>query len=513
MDSNTHSISQAPQLTAGRPDELAPLAAAVQDLAAQDVDRLTDAVLAEQVLALRGLVDRLEGHWLQQLAAVDARGVAGADQGQEVGSTAAWLRTRLRLGAGAAASFVRTARAVFRGPLAATGQALIGGELSAAHARVLAHGTQDLPDPVTAEAEPVLVEAARRLDPPRLRRVIAHLCLVADPDGADRELERRHARRGVWLAPTLDGMVAVDGFLEPEAGQLLLAALEPLARPVDANDARSGSQRRADALAELARRALESGRLPQTGGVRPQLTVTVDLDSLLGRRHAVGGEAGAVSPLDPEACRRLACDGAVTRVLVTRQPSSHRHSDPGHSIDQGPGGQAPSTDQGPVAPDPSRQERPMVRDPSRDGRPVGRDPSGVEGPVARDPGGVEGLGVRLWAAVALLPPALGGAPPQPLEVGRASRVVQSAQRTALAVRDGGCVFPGCARPLAWCEAHHLRHWLHGGPTDLANLALVCRAHHRAVHEGGWQLVRQADGRVTATPPHYRPPRRRQPSAA
>jgi hypothetical protein len=196
-----------------------PLAAAVQDLAAQDVDRLTDAVLAEQVLALRGLVDRLEGHWLQQLAAVDARGVAGADQGQEVGSTAAWLRTRLRLGAGAAASFVRTARAVFRGPLAATGQALIGGELSAAHARVLAHGTQDLPDPVTAEAEPVLVEVARRLDPPRLRRVIAHLCLVADPDGADRELERRHARRGVWLAPTLDGMVAVDGFLEPEAGQ------------------------------------------------------------------------------------------------------------------------------------------------------------------------------------------------------------------------------------------------------------------------------------------------------
>jgi hypothetical protein len=219
MDSNTHSISQTPQLTAGRPDELAPLAAAVQDLAAQDVDLLTDAVLAEQVLALRGLVDRLEGHWLQQLAAVDARGVAGADQGQEVGSTAAWLRTRLRLGAGAAASFVRTARAVFRGPLAATGQALIGGELSAAHARVLAHGTQDLPDPVTAEAEPVLVEVARRLDPPRLRRVIAHLCLVADPDGADRELERRHARRGVWLAPTLDGMVAVDGFLEPEAGQ------------------------------------------------------------------------------------------------------------------------------------------------------------------------------------------------------------------------------------------------------------------------------------------------------
>lgn len=47
-------------------------------------------------------------------------------------------------------------------------------------------------------------------------------------------------------------------------------------------------------------------------------------------------------------------------------------------------------------------------------------------------------------------------------------------RGRLAVRDGGCSFPNCDRPLAWCEAHHLRHWLHGGPTDLANLALLCR---------------------------------------
>ena len=83
-------------------------------------------------------------------------------------------------------------------------------------------------------------------------------------------------------------MVAVDGLLEAEAGQSVLAALEPLARPADATDTRSGSQRTADALAELARRALEAGRLPQAGGVRPQLTVTVDLDSLLGHPHGVG---------------------------------------------------------------------------------------------------------------------------------------------------------------------------------------------------------------------------------
>jgi hypothetical protein len=252
-------------------------------------------------------------------------------------------------------------------------------------------------------------------------------------------------------------MVAVDGLLEPEAGQTLVAALAPLARPASAADARSGSQRRADALAEVARRSLEGGRLPQTGGVRPQLTVTVDLDSLLGHPSAIGGVAGGAGPLAAEACRRLACDGALTRVLVTRQPIEHPHPNSG----QQPGAQDPSSEQPAVA----------------------QDPSGEQPPAAPDPSGPMGLGWRLRAALALLPPALGGAPTQPLEVGRTSRVVQPAQRIALAVRDGGCVVPGCGRPLGWCEAHHLRHWLSGGPTDLANLALVCRAHHRAVHEG------------------------------
>ena len=185
---------------------------------------------------------------------------------------------------------VRTARALFRGPLTATAQALTDGEISAAHASALAHGTHDLPAHVAAEAEPALLEAAGRLDPPRLRRVIAHLRLVADPDGADRDSERRHQRRGVWLAATWEGMVVLQGLLAPEAGQSVLAALEPLARPANGDDTGSGDQRRADALTELARRALESGQLPQGGGVRPQLTVTVDLDSLLGRpgRGALG---------------------------------------------------------------------------------------------------------------------------------------------------------------------------------------------------------------------------------
>src|SRR5215218_3458407 len=330
MDSNPHSaghpdrqsVGQPAGGWAGLPDGLAALATVVDQLATQDRDGLADHVLAERVLVLRRLLDRLEGHWLAELAEVDARGTAGADQDVRFGSTAGWLRTRLHAGATTAGGWVKTARALFRGPLTRTAQALREGELSVAHASVLAAGTHDLPSHTAVEAEPVLVEAARRLDPPRLRQALAHLREVIDPDTSASRAERRHARRGLWLSATLEGMIALDGLLEPEAGQTLLAALEPLARPASAADDRSGGQRRADALAELARRALEGGRLPQTGGVRPQLTVLVDLDSLQGGPGSLGGDT-ELGPLSAETCRRLACDGALTRVLVTRHPTNH----------------------------------------------------------------------------------------------------------------------------------------------------------------------------------------------
>jgi Domain of unknown function (DUF222) len=307
-------------------DVLAAVATDLLALAAQDLDRLSEAARAERVPVLGRLVDRLQGQWLKELAGVDARGAAGADQAQPAPapSTASWLRHRMRMSASAAHSAVRCARALFRGPLAGVGQALTSGDLSPAHAKVLADGTHQLPDQVVAEAEPVLLEAAWRLDPPKLRQAVGYLCQVADPDRADAVADRRHERRGLWLSPTWEGMVAIDGLLEPEAGSTLLAALEPLARPHDAEDRRTGGQRTADALTELARRALEGGRLPKAGGVRPQLLMTVDLDSLLSHPGGLGGEVGWAGPLEPEACRRLACDGAVTRVLVSRQLGDQR---------------------------------------------------------------------------------------------------------------------------------------------------------------------------------------------
>ena len=88
------------------------------------------------------------------------------------------------------------------------------------------------------------------------------------------------------------------------------------------------------------------------------------------------------------------------------------------------------------------------------------------------------------------------------ELNHASRTIPASTRRALEARDQHCVFPGCDRPLSWCDGHHLIWWIKGGPTELPNLALLCRHHHRMVHEEGWALERK-DGRFKAIPPPKR----------
>ena len=78
-----------------------------------------------------------------------------------------------------------------------------------------------------------------------------------------------------------------------------------------------------------------------------------------------------------------------------------------------------------------------------------------------------------------------------VEIGARTRTIPPALRRALHHRDRGCRFPGCGLPFG--EGHHVRHWAHGGPTTLSNLALLCRRHHRAVHEEGYKVDRGPDG--------------------
>jgi len=79
------------------------------------------------------------------------------------------------------------------------------------------------------------------------------------------------------------------------------------------------------------------------------------------------------------------------------------------------------------------------------------------------------------------------------EVGARTRTIPPALRRALQHRDRSCRFPGCG--LSFGQGHHIRHWARGGPTTLSNLALLCRRHHRTVHEDGYQIERQPDGEL------------------
>ncbi|MGB8020503.1 MAG: HNH endonuclease, partial [Candidatus Nanopelagicales bacterium] len=77
---------------------------------------------------------------------------------------------------------------------------------------------------------------------------------------------------------------------------------------------------------------------------------------------------------------------------------------------------------------------------------------------------------------------------QPLDVGRTQRTATPAQRRALAVRDGGCIIPGCQAPAENCQPHHLIPWSQGGRTDLSNLASLCWGHHRQADLGYWTIT-------------------------
>ncbi|MBW3601539.1 MAG: HNH endonuclease, partial [Actinobacteria bacterium] len=270
-------------------------------------------------------------------------------------------------------------------------------EVGYGHVRLLAGAGAEERREAFARDEEVLVDAARQLDPGRLRAVVAHWRHAVDPEGALDDANACHARRRLHASVTYEGMVALDGELDPEGGATLLTALDAV-QPggPQAGDGRTPAQRRADALVELARRALDTGEFPDHGGERPHLTVRVDLATLRRQPASPAGELEPTGPVCAETARRLACDAGVSRVVTA-----------GDS--------------------------------------------------------------------------------QPLDVGRRTRVVPPAMRRALVWRDRGCRFSGCDRPPAWSDAHHLVHWADGGATSLDNLVLLCRRHHRAIHETGHRL--------------------------
>ncbi|MDN5855007.1 MAG: HNH endonuclease [Actinomycetia bacterium] len=113
--------------------------------------------------------------------------------------------------------------------------------------------------------------------------------------------------------------------------------------------------------------------------------------------------------------------------------------------------------------------------------------------------------LRMLACDANVIPVVMGGNGQPLDVGLSTRVIPDGLRRAVTARDQGCAHPGCDRPPSWCDIHHVDFWGHHGPTEIDNLVMLCKAHHRQVHHTEW-TVRIRDGLPEFVPPKWIDPR-------
>jgi uncharacterized protein DUF222/HNH endonuclease len=115
--------------------------------------------------------------------------------------------------------------------------------------------------------------------------------------------------------------------------------------------------------------------------------------------------------------------------------------------------------------------------------------------------------VRRLACDADIIPVVLGSKSVPLDVGQSRRLVKPGQRAALVARDRGCAYPGCCQPAQYTDAHHIRHWADGGPTDVDNLVLLCRLHHLMLHHSAW-TVHIRDGLPEFIPPKWIDPQQK-----
>ncbi len=322
---------------------------------------------------------------------------------------------------------------------------------------------------------------------------------------------RRHAHRELRTWVDDDGMVVIRGRLAPEVGAAVLRALDAASEQLrtEASDApeedapeASSEQRRADALGRVAEAALSVKLDPGTAGDRYQVVLHVDA-ATLAHDAATAQEADHPTYV-PAGTSSVVRPTAAGRAEAIRQPGSDAAAgvgDPqgaaGDSVDLEPTGAASTGERVPAG-----TRRPAG---GADGSHPGDAARAAHGQaVLEDAGGlrVSAETARRLACDAGRVVMTHGAAGQVLGVGRKTRTIPPALRRALAARDRRCRFPGCTARR--CDAHHVRHWAHGGATRLDNLVQLCRRHHRAVHEGGLQVMLDDTGAVRFTRADGRP---------
>jgi len=220
-------------------------------------------------------------------------------------------------------------------------------------------------------------------------------------------------------------------------------------------DLRSRPQRLLDGLVGACKAALATGGLPATGGLRPQVMVTIDYRDLFTRLTTGSGIGNQITR-----------DG-VTPGRVWNEPADFTSGRIGQLNEAGTLGLA------------------------------GTGSLAFTGPITA-------ATIRKIACDADIIPVLLGTEGRVLDIGRTSRLFPPHIRKAITARDKGCTFPGCTIPAPWCEAHHIDYWSHGGPTSTDNGVLLCSHHHHLIHKEQWTIQTRAGTPWYIPPPHLDP---------
>ena len=193
-------------------------------------------------------------------------------------------------------------------------QAARDGVLSTRHLAVIDKTLNEVPEPDRDEVEAALLDNAA-FDSTRFQTIARRILQLLDQDGKapdDRELAE--PKRELHLASRTDGSVVFRGKVDAETGAKWMALLDPLAKPTSATDTRTTPERQGDALAEILDLAAGSEDLPEAGGERPHLALTMSLKDFQEQRGTA--EVEGMGPMDAASARRIACDSKVMRVVL-----------------------------------------------------------------------------------------------------------------------------------------------------------------------------------------------------
>ena len=420
---------------ASAPSRSEPASAPSRSEAGRPEDDL--ARLGDRIAELAAGINAAEAQMMTLIADFDRRG--GWKDG--FGSCAEWLAWKIGIKIGPARERVRAARALENLPQ--TAGALREGSISYAKVRALTRVA-------TPESEATLLEFARAGSAANLEQKVRMWKKLSRNEELTAE-QARHRSRAFSVFVDGDGMYVVKGRLEPEVGAVLMRAVEAASDALfraEGGAARGGQVAGGSAGAAATREAGPDGPRPKPKQRR------ADAVGLLAERALAAGFGGGESCATPEGG-------------PTGGPDSERYAESG-----------------------TRAERYQVMvhcdaaTLAAEGEPGRSDLDGIR---------VSAETSRRMACDAAVVAMVHAKDGSMLSVGRRTRTIPPHIRRALEERDRGCRFPGCG--CRFTEVHHVKHWADGGETSLGNTILLCRRHHRAVHEGQVQLSVATDGTV------------------